>query len=293
MLDRTTRPHDLLIGLREILSHGAITLLAVVLAFTAPDFARYILFEWWPRVESDPNLMLQTEIALASVLVLLFNFAKLTWDSRHCAASARRASLVYVRDRERGWLARWREQRLVKQLPAARDAFVLTLTGHDTFVDDASVLRGVVETAYEIRVLLANPSSEGLRRRADTLPDEVTLHTFRREIEGTIGYLAELRRRGKSVTLKFYDQEPFWKLVILGDHVWVQHCHSGIAVNRQPEYVFARHHRIPREGLFVPFYTCFLNQWSNTLNPEYDFDRAQLVYRDAAGNETGRTPFSQ
>jgi len=113
----------------------------------------------------------------------------------------------------------------------------------------------------------------------------LTLHT---EIEATIGVLSKLRKYGKKVKLKFYDEEPFWKLVVLGDYIWVQHCHSGFVVREQPEYVFALQHTEPRHGLFVPFYMIFLNYWNDTRHPEYDFDTNELVYRDVGGRETAR-----
>jgi hypothetical protein len=180
----------------------------------------------------------------------------------------------------------------VSQLPAARDAFVLTLTGYDTFVADDSLLRGVIEKAYEIRVMLVNPIGKPLRERADSLPPEITVLTLHTEIEAVIAYLSGLRKFGKKVALKFYDEEPFWKLIVLGDHVWVQHCHSGFAVKEQPEFVFALQHREPRHGLFVPFYMVFLNQWNDARHPEYDFDTNELVYRDSSGKETGRDVLS-
>jgi hypothetical protein len=283
-------PHSLLAGLRQILTHGAITVLAVAIAFSMPLAARYVLYEWWPRAESDANLLLATEITLASVLVLLFNLAKVAWDGRHKVTIAKLAALVYARDGGNGWRARWHERALVRRLPAARDAFVLTLTGYDTFVDRNCALRGVIETAYEVRVMLVNPLGEGLRKRVDSLPSDITLLSFHSEIEASIAYLAELRKRGKKVMLKFYDHEPFWKLIVLGDHVWVQHCHAGFRVREQPEYVFALQQRSPREGLFVPFYIHFLNQWNDSSHPEYDFDTNELVYRDGAGSETARAP---
>jgi hypothetical protein len=288
---RGSQPHhSLLAGLRQILTHGAITLLAVVIAFSMPPAARYVLYEWWPRAETDANLLLATEITLASVLVLLFNLAKVAWDSRHKVTIARLAALVYARDGDNGWRARWRERALIRRLPAARDAFVLTLTGYDTFVDRNSLLRGVIETAYEVRAMLVNPVGEGVRKRVDSLPTDITLLSFHSEIEASIAYLAELRKRGKKVMLKFYEHEPFWKLIVLGDHVWVQHCHAGFQVKEQPEYVFALQHRNPRDGLFVPFYVYFLNEWNDSSHPEYDFDANELVYRDAAGNEAARRP---
>lgn len=270
-------------ALRQILAHVAITLAAVLLAFSLPPAASYVLYVWWPRVEADANLLLATEIALASALVLLFNLAKVAWDGRHWVETARLAALIHARPDGNGggWLARWRERALIRRLPAARDAFVMTLTGYDTFVDEYP-LRGVIEAAYEVRVMLVNPLGNGVRKRIDSLPADVTLLTFHREIEASISYLAELRKRGKKVRLKFYDREPFWKLVVLGDHVWVQHCHAGYRVRQQPEYMFALHHGNPRAGLFVPFYMHFLNEWNDPAHPEYDFDTGEVMPLAAA-----------
>ena len=281
-------PHSLVSGLRQILSHGTVTLLAVAIAFSLPGFANYILNEWWPEVESNANLLLGTEIALASVLALMFNMATIAWDHRQRVHTARLASLVHARNANAGWWSRRRERALVEQLTTARDAFVLTLTGYDTLVAADSLLRPVIEKAYEIRVMLVNPCGQGLRQRAESLPSDVTVLTLHTEIEATIGALSALRKYGKKVKLKFYDEEPFWKLVVLGDYIWVQHCHSGFVVREQPEYVFALQHTEPRHGLFVPFYMIFLNHWNDSRHPEYDFDTNELVYRDAGGKETGR-----
>src|SRR5438876_1809003 len=225
-MHRGTATHSLWSGLRQILTHGVITALAVAIAFSLPGIANYILNEWWPEVESNANLLLATEIALASVLALLFNLAKIAWDSRQGVLTARLASLMHARSAGAGWWSRRRERALVKQLPAARDAFVLTLTGYDTFVADGTLLRGVIEKAYEIRVMLVNPVGKALRERADSLPPEITALTLHTEIEAAIGYLSGLRKFGKKVEVKFYDEEAVWELMVLGEYVWVQHCHS-------------------------------------------------------------------
>jgi hypothetical protein len=290
MLNIDRQAHGLAVSLRGVAIHGVITLLAVAIAFSLPDVASYILYKWWPMVESDPGLLLGSEIVLASALVLIMNLAKLSWDHRYTVEMARTAALVYARNGVRGWAGRWRERRLLKRLPAARDAFVLTMTGYDTFVNESSPLRGPLDGAYELRVMLVNPVGESLRRRAESLPPEITVLSLQAEIEASIAFLAALRRRGTKVTLKFYDQMPFWKIVVLGDHAWVQFCHAGFAVSEQPEYVFALHDRNPRQGLFVPFYVHALERWNEADHPEYDFDRNELVYRDAAGNETARAP---
>ncbi len=282
------RTQGLLHSLQQILSHGVITMLAVAIAFSLPQAAQYILYEWWPLVEKDANLLLATEIGMASVLVLLFNFAKIVWRNRQTVAMAKLSALAYARNERHDWLSRRRERALVRRLSAARDAYILTLTGHDTFVDERSPLREALKTAYEIRVMLVNPVGKGLRRRIDSLPPEITLLSFHKEIEASIAYLTELRKAGKKVTLKFYEHEPFWKVVVFGDHVWVQHCHAGYEVKHQPEYIFALQHRNPREGLYVPFYMHFLDQWNQPRHPEYDFATNELVYRDEAGNECRR-----
>src|SRR5216117_1554731 len=287
-MHRGTPTYNLWTGLRQILTHGVITMLAVAIAFSLPGIANYILNEWWPEVQNNANLLLATEVALASVLALLFNLAKIAWDHRQRVLTARLASLVHARNSGSSWWSRRRERALIRQLPAPRDAFVLTLTGYDTFVADDSLLRGAIGKAYEIRVMLVNPVGKALRERAESLPPEITVLTLHTEIKAAIGYLSALRKFGKKVQLKFYDEEPFWKLIVLGDYVWVQHCHSGFQVRQQPEYVFALQHGEPRHGLFVPFYMVFLNQWNDARQPEYDFDTHELVYRDVSGKEVQR-----
>lgn len=275
---------------RQALVHVLITLIAVGVALSLPVVAQYILFQWWPRVAKDANLLIINEIGLAVGLLLLFNVVRMAWKNRYQARVADAAALVYAREKH-SWIARWRERRLVKHLPAARDANLLTLTGFDTFSGAGSLLHEPLKSAYEIRVMLLNPVARGAQRRVDSLPIAVTLQSFTREIESSIAYLSRLRTLGKNVTLKFYEQEPFWKVAALGDHVWIQYCHSGFEVKHEPEYVFALNHADPRRGLFVPFYMYFLEQWNDPAHPLYDFDTRELVYRDRLGRATYRVAF--
>ena len=182
VMHRGTPTYNLWTGLRQILTHGVITMLAVAIAFSLPGIANYILNEWWPEVQNNANLLLATEVALASVLALLFNLAKIAWDHRQRVLTARLASLVHARNSGSSWWSRRRERALIEQLPAPRDAFVLTLTGYDTFVADDSLLRGAIGKAYEIRVMLVNPVGKALRERADSLPPEITLQIGRAHV---------------------------------------------------------------------------------------------------------------
>jgi hypothetical protein len=275
------------LGMRQVLLHAVVAVLAIVIAFSLPLFAEYVLFQWWPRVAQDPNLLMATEVALAATLVLMFNAVHIAWEDRSKVRAADMAALVYARHRS-SWLARWRERRLVSQLPATRDAYMLTLTGFDTFAAKTSLLRDQLAAAYDIRVLLLNPNARSAQRRVDSLPDEVTLRTFCGEVEASLAYLQSLITLGKKVTVKFYEQEPFWKIAVLDDHVWVQYCHRGVEIKNEPEFVFALNRDNPRVGLFVPFYMYFLDRWEDPRHPEYDFETKELVYRDKLGNEIGR-----
>jgi hypothetical protein len=201
------------------------------------------------------------------------------------------AALVFARDRA-NWLTRLQERNLIRRIPAARDAYILTLTGYDTFADPKSPLRAPLETAYEIRVMLLNPAVRAAEKRVSSLPETVTQQSYLQEVNASIEYLSTLRVLGKKVTLKFYENEPFWKVIVLGDHLWVQYCHNGYEVKNQPEYVFALNRDHPRLGLFVPFYIHFLEQWDETRHPCFDFDTRELVYSDTKGREVRRACLS-
>lgn len=139
-----------------------------------------------------------------------------------------------------------------------------------------------------------NPDSEGALKRVNSLSNpESLLETYRRETEASIAYLKKLSAVGKKITLKFYDDQPFWKLVVTGEYVWVQYCHDGYEIKNQPEYVFALQRHNPTRGFFAPFYMYFLNQWNDPRHPEYNLETDELVYRNAEGNEIKRVAFGQ
>jgi hypothetical protein len=278
-------------GLRYILSHSVITLLAIGIAFTLPKAAGYILYSWWPKVEENTQLLLVTEIGFAAVLVLLFNVLMVLWENHRFVSSARLASLVFACENG-GWLHPWRDRRLARRLPASRDVYVLAVTGYNTFVDRSSPFEGVLRNGYDIRVMLLHPLSEGARERIQSFTDRtLSEDALVREVEASIACLDQLRRAGKKVELKFYGYAPTWKIVVLDEHVWVQYCHRGTELKTAPEYVFALHPRDPKKGFYVPFYMHFTENWNSGGHPEYDFETRELVYRDVTGNETRRVPF--
>lgn len=280
--DRHEEPQTFIVCLRHVLSHGAITLLAIGVAFALPYAAQYILYSWWPKVEADSYNLLATEIAVASLLVFLFNLIKLAWDNRRHVDSARLASLVYARNPDH-WTSRWVPHPWIRNSPTVQDISVMTVSGRDTFVDKSSPLRPVMEFAYEIRVMLVNPRSQGARGHGSAL---------RRDVAASVAFLRSLRRSGRKVRLKFYDHAPFWNIAVVGDHARVQYCHGGSEAPSAPEYVFALNSKFPARGLFVPFYMHFVEKWNESWHPEYDFDTDELVYRSGTGVELKRLPLA-
>jgi len=290
-MDHDKHFHSLAQGFNHAFSHIIVTLLAVGIAFSLPAVASYILYYWWPQVEGNSQLLMITEISFATVLVLLFNISKIAWDGRRSMHMNKIASLVYARE-ERGWMSRRKERDMRKLIANVRDVYIMSITGNDTLSADNIDLQKTFDMAYEIRVLLANPYGKGAASRALSTDDpEATLKSYRDEIEASIAFLRKLSDAGKKIKLKFYEEPPFWKLVVTGEYVWVQYCHIGLDVKSQPEYVFGLQHDNPQRGFFEPFYKHFLDQWKEQGHPEFNFESNELVYRNEDGNEIQRAAF--
>jgi hypothetical protein len=278
--------------MRQIAIHSIVTALAVGLAFALPEAARYILFQWWPRAEVDGQLLLFSELILAAVVVLLFHAARIAWEARSLRRISQVAALIEVRDSGKRFALRDAHRRSGSRLPVTRDALVLAMTGYDTFVAADSELGRIIGSCYEIRVLLLSPHSVGAAQRARSFADaRAALHGHRRELRASIRYLKQLNCAGKKVRLRLYESAPFWKVVIVGEHAWIQYCHDGYEVKSQPEYVFALRHDRPEQGLFPPFYMHVLNLWNDPGNAEYDLASDELVFRDTAGSEVRRIAY--
>jgi len=277
--------------LRHIFSHVGVTLLAVGIAFSLPALAKYILYIWWPMVENDSQLLLVNEIVFAALLVLLFNLFIGARQGRLSHRMNRLVSLVHVRE-ENDRRSRRADRKLLDRITGTRDVSVMSVTGFDTFVSERRKLKHVIDQSYELRVMLMNPYGAGAMRRVQSLGNpEPLFETYCQETAATIDRLASLAAAGKRVTLKFYEDPPFWNLIVTGEYVWVQYCHDGHELKSQQEYVFALIKDKPTQGLFSAFYVHFLNHWSDANHPEYDFATRELIYRNDKGNEVKRLPF--
>ncbi len=180
----------------------------------------------------------------------------------------------------------------VRRHARARDSvFVLALTGRDAFFGVGSPLREAIAGAQDLSVMLAHPAGGGLRRRVATHARPTPLSSLQQEIGVTLEYLADWRSRGARVAVKFYEQQPFWKVIVLGERLWVRDCHA--APGPWPERAYEFGGRPPARAEHTPFFMHFMDRWNDSRNPEYDFDAGLLVYRDAAtGRVVRRAPLA-
>lgn len=272
-------------ALRHVVSHAAVTVVAIGVAFSLPRLAEYILYTWWPTVQGSSRLLTITELSFAAVLVMTLNLILVVMEGRRSVRMSRIASLIHVHESDSNWLARWDYRRLRDRIVGTRDVSVMSITGYDTFVSERRNLHRFVDESYELRVMLLNPYSEAAMRRVVSLGPSASVDRYIRETEATIGRLAKLAEGGKKVTLKFYDDAPFWNLIVTGEYVWVQYCHDGHELKTQPEFVFALRKDKPAQGLFSPFYVHFLTQWNDPRHPEFDFETRRLKYGDGTERE--------
>ena len=125
-------------------------------------------------------------------------------------------------------------------------------TGSKTFVDPQGDLHDVLKDCLEAKILLLNPHSGEARMRAATLHgSRAMIADWREQAQSAVEFLKSLKATQKNIKLKLYPDYPHVKLVILGDHIWVQHYHATQDIKTMPEYVFR--HTQQDHGL----YRCF------------------------------------
>ncbi len=259
--------------------------IALSLPYTASFIARNMLV-YWSLIENEKIFLISVEIAVAILLISVFQYAGRIWKDRRLSKMARGADLVLFFP-ARGRFRQRKIRTLMEKHGTAKDIMVIGSTGFRTFVDPERDLHNVIQRCREAKIMLLNPDSEGARARAKSiLHPDVTVESFREQIRKSIGFLKGLRAAQKNVKLKLYSDTPDLKLAILGDYLWMQHYHPGLDIETMPIYVFK--HNQNSAGLYQPFYQLFMKRWENCNIPEYDLETDELVYRDSSGNELRR-----
>ena len=281
-------------SLQHALYHVIVILLSAAIAVSLPvtvGFAARKLLALWTFVENEEVFLVSVEIAVAILLILLFNHLAGSYRDRKLALMARRAGLMLAAG-ARGFFARKRVRELKERNGFGRDVMIIGSTGYRSFVDPEGDLHRVLQNSREARIMLLDPLREGAVSRARSIPDpEVSPESFREQIVKSIDFLKGLKAAQKNIRLKLYQDMPLLKLAIFGDYACVRHYHTGLHVDDMPEYVF-RHDHDPG-SLYNPFYQYFLTRWSDPSIPEYELETDEIVYRDRAGNEVRRERFNE
>jgi hypothetical protein len=285
---------DMIRGPAHIFYHVGLIVLSASIALLLPYTADFIAREFltfWALIGDEKIFLVSVEISFAIALILFFNYVGRVWRDRRLSGIARKAGLVSVSS-SGGFLARRKNRRLKESHGIARDIKVIGSTGFRTFADENGDLHAVLKNCREAKIMLLNPHSEGASLRVKSILDpDITLARFREQIGESIDFLKGLKAGQKNIKLKLYDEVPFLKMAISGDHIWVKHYHAEFDVQSLPEYVL-RYNQNPG-SLYVPFYQYFLRWWNDPGIPEYDLESDELIYRDVAGNEERREKFRE
>jgi hypothetical protein len=282
-------------GVRALISdaawaayHVCVVAISAGVALSLPVIASGVL-AYWSRTESEKALLVSTEIAVATVLIVILNYVYRSIQDGRLARMAEGAGLVAFLP-TRKLPDQKRIRKLKERQGIGRNIMIIGSTGYGTFVDTEGDLFSVLDKCLEAKLLLVNPYSEAASIRVQAIghPD-FTLARFRSEVMQSIDSLKQLRATGKMIRLKLYADPPLVKLVILGDYLWLKHYHSDLDVQTRPEYVFRHNHE--DHGLYTLFYEYFLLRWESTEIPEYDFETDELVYQGSKGTETRRERF--
>lgn len=273
----------------RVLYHIALVILSAWIAISLPWMAETFLAHR-SRLQDQAEFLITSEIAIAFFLIVMLDYLWRSLSDRKLAKMSKGAGLaLYFSNKDH--LAQRTIACLKYTHGVGRNVMMIGSTGRKTFVDPQGDLHDVLENCLEAKILLLNPYSEEARLRATTLlPSAATIGDWREQVRSSVQFLKSLKLTQKNIKLKLYPDYPYVKLVILGDHIWVQHYHATQDIQAMPEYVFR--HTQQDHGLYALFYQYFVKQWESQEIPEYDLETDELVYKSMKGIEQRREPFN-
>jgi hypothetical protein len=161
--------------------------------------------------------------------------------------------------------------------------YIQGATGWETFGATDSPLHDALSNCQEASILLIDPMSPSVIKRARDI--EMESDDYREQIYNSIQYLKNLKDNSRlhpKITLKMYHSYPFWKFIILRDHIWFQHYPEDNHVKNSP--CFALKWNPEKPGLHAPFRQQFLLKWNSHRFGIYSFDDNMLNFYDDNGN---------
>ena len=277
-------------SIKNVIYHILILALSAVIALSLPYTGKFIAdnyLAYWTLIESKKIFLIFVEIAVAVLLIMIFNYLMRSWKDRKFSKMALNDMGLVLAAHTKNLRIRKRLKKFKERHGIAKDVLLIGSTGCNTFVNSEGDLHHVLQNCREAKIMLLNPFGEGACVRSKSIPDpDVTFEHFREQIMKSIDFLRGLKALQKNIRLRLYEETPLFKLAVLGDYVFMKHYHAGLNIQEMPEYIFR--HSPNHSNLFHPLYQVFLAKWRDSNIPEYDFDSDELVYRDTSGNEVKR-----
>lgn len=275
--------------------HILILALSAAIALSLPYTGKFIAdnyLTYWTLIESEKTFLIGVEVAVAILLIMLFNYLVSNWKNSKFSKMARKDMGLVLATNPKSLRKKKQLKKFKEQQGTAKDVMLISSTGCNTFVSPESDLHDVMQNCREAKIMLLNPYGEGAILRTKSIPDpEITLKHFRDQLTKSVDFLKSLKVLQKDIRLKLYDETPLFKLTVLGDYIFMKYYHAGLNVQEMPEYIFK--HSSNHSSLFHPLYQFFLSKWRDPNIPEYDFDSDELVYKDDSGNEVKREKLDQ
>lgn len=234
---------------------------------------------------------------LAIVTIIVVSFVKMagyffrTWMKRRrnlneLATIKEGSGIFYYNQNNTEQEVTKNKEFLLEQFSKATILDIIGATGYNTFTRKDGTGEAVLRTAFEkvqgeIRILLVNPdfdhtSPENIQTRPKSLG--MSWDDYKNEILKSIQFLKTLKDQGKNIALKFYCQQPVWKIIRADDFMWLQHYKNAKHVENMPVYGIEREQSYNNETLFEPLHSVFEKKWYNDKNPEYDFTSDEIIY---------------
>lgn len=161
--------------------------------------------------------------------------------------------------------------------------YISGATGWETFGSDHAPLHKAIHTAKEVKILLFNPSSPDLPKRAlDVGIDSIA---YRQEIIDSISFLKTAHLKNKKIEVKFYNNYPFWKYIFLDECAWVWQYPPDAHVNTSPCYAFKKAAK-GNIGMYEHMLAQFNKRWSSHRFYIFNFSNSMLEKFDEKGNVT-------
>lgn len=281
--------------IKSVVYHILILALSAAIALSLPYTGKFIADNYliyWTLIESQKAFLIGVEIAVAVLLIMLFNYLGSNWKNWKFSKMARNEMGLVLATNPKNFHIKKRLKKLKEQQGMGKDVMLIGSTGCNTFVTPESDLHDVMQNCREAKIMLLNPFGEGAILRTKSIPDpDITLTHFREQLTKSIDFLRSLKVLQKDIRLKLYDETPLFKLTVLGDYIFMKYYHAGLNVQEMTEYIFK--HSSNHNTLFHPLYQFFLSKWRDPNIPEYDFDTDELVYKDDSGNEVKREKLDQ